>query len=118
MSASCSTSGSCETESETCGEGSCSSSSSCCKACGTSCGGDPTACATAMWTSSFFEAMKAVHVEALKAKIQKAWGAKMDKAADAVLEAMGVHWQSMLAQTKAKAELKARLSSLWQEGQK
>ena len=63
-------------------------------------------------------AMKQVHVDVLKAKIQKAWGAKMDKAADAVLEAMGVQWQSMLAQASAKAELRERLQSLWQEGKK
>ena len=119
MSASCSTSsGSCETESSACSTERCESSSNCCKACGTECGGDPIACATAMWGQSFFQAMKAAQVDVLKAKIQKAWGAKMDRAADAVLEAMGVHWQSMLAQAKAKADLNARLASLWQEGQK
>ena len=117
MSAVCSTSGgSCETESSACGTESCESSSSCCKACGTSCGGDPIACATAMWGQSFFQAMRAAQVDALKAKIQKAWGAKMDKAADAVIEAMGVHWQSMLAQASAKAQLRERLAGLWQEG--
>ena len=63
-------------------------------------------------------AMKQVHVDVLKAKIQKAWGAKMEKAADAVLEAMGVQWQSMLAQSSAKAELRERLHGLWQEGKK
>lgn len=119
MSAACSTSGgSCETESGACGAESCGSSSGGCKACGTQCGGDPMACATAMWAGSFFQAMKAAQVDALKAKIQKAWGAKMDKAADAVIEAMGVHWQSMLAQAKAKTDLAARLHGLWQEGQK
>ena len=115
MSAACSTSGgSCETESGACGAECDDSSSRCCKACGTSCGGDPVACATAMWSQSFFQAMKAAQVEILKAKLQKAWGAKMEKAADAVIEAMGAHWQSMLAQTKAKAELQEKLRSLWQ----
>jgi len=60
--------------------------------------------------------MKAAQVDLLKAKIQKAWGAKMDKAADAVIEAMGVQWQSMLAQAGAKAQLQQRLQGLWQEG--
>ena len=68
-----------------------------------------------MWTGSFFQALKAVQVEALKAKIQKAWGAKIDKAADAVLESMGAQWQSMLSQSKASSDLRQRLSSLWQE---
>ena len=73
-------------------------------------------CATGMWSGSFFEAMKQVQADLLKSKIQKAWGQKMDKASDAVLEAMGVQWQSMLAQGKAKAQLRERLAALWQEG--
>jgi len=60
--------------------------------------------------------MKAAQIEALNAKIQKAWGPKMDKAADAVIEAMGVQWQSMLAQAKAKGDVRERLRSLWSEG--
>jgi len=71
-----------------------------------------------MWQVSFFQALKAAQVEALKVKIQKAWGQKMDKAADAVLEAMGVQWQSMLAQASAKASLSERLRILWQEDRK
>lgn len=109
----------CSTQSCECDDkaGACSEETSC-SACGTSCGGDPVACATAMWGQSFFQAMKAAQVEVLKTKIQKAWGAKMEKAADAVLEAMGVKWQSMLAQTKAQADLADKLQNLWQEGHK
>ncbi|MBI4340718.1 MAG: hypothetical protein HY598_00380 [Candidatus Omnitrophica bacterium] len=59
--------------------------------------------------------MKGVQVDILKAKIQKAWGQKMDKAADAVLDAMGVQWQSMLAQAKAKGDLQEKLRALWSE---
>ena len=69
-----------------------------------------------MWTCAFFQAMKEVQIDLLKAKIQKAWGAKMDKAANAVLEAMGAQWQSMLAQSQAKTGLRERLRSLWEEG--
>ena len=113
MSSTCETSGACETEASECQ----SSESRC--GCGSQrCGGDPIECATYLWTGSFFAAMKQAQVEVLKAKIQKAWGAKMDKAADAVLEAMGVQWQSMLAQGQAKADLKSRLHSLWTEGHK
>ena len=118
MAADCST-GSCETEAGSCSTSGCESSSGeCCKACNTACGGDPIACASAMWGGSFFQAMKAAQVEVLKAKIQKAWGTKMDKAADAVIESMGVHWQSMLAQVRAKAELRERLEGLWKESQR
>jgi hypothetical protein len=69
-----------------------------------------------MWTGSFFQAMKEVQVDILKAKLQKAWGSKMEKAADAVLESMSTQWQSMLAQTQAKDQLRERLQGLWQEG--
>ena len=110
MSSECST-GSCETSGES------QAGSSRCP-CGTNCGGDPTECAIAMWTCAFFTAMKELQVELIKGKIQKAWGSKMDKAADAVIESMGTQWQSMLAQSQAKAGLRERLHSLWQEGRK
>ncbi len=100
------------------GESGGGSSCGSCQACGTSCGGNPVECALAMWGQSFFQAMKAVQVEIMKAKIQKAWGQKMDKAADAVLEAMGAKWQSMLAEAKVKAEVREKLQGLWQESQK
>ena len=106
-------SGSCATSN--CETSGCDSKQDNCKACNTACGGDPVACATAMWSCAFFTAMKEVQVEILKAKIQKAWGPKMDKASDAVLEAMGVQWQSMLAQSKAKCDLTSKLRALWSE---
>ena len=107
---------SCETESSS--HESCPTSGKACP-CGTpGCSGDPIDCATGMWSCAFFAAMKQVQADLLAAKIQKAWGAKMEKAADAVIEAMGVQWQSMLAQANAKAELRERLQSLWQEGKK
>ncbi len=105
MASECST-GSCETGAD----------SDCCKVCNTACGGDPVACTTAMWSCAFFTAMKEVQVEIVKAKIQKAWGQKMDKAADAVVEAMGMQWQSMLAQTKAKGDLQSKLRAVLNEG--
>ncbi len=118
--------GSCETSSGSCGYGETqearrSATAECESRCGcgsANCGGDPTACATAMWSGAFIQAMKQVHVDLLKAKIQKAWGSKLDKAADAVLEAMGAQWESMLAQAKAKQELRGKLAALWQEGRK
>jgi hypothetical protein len=71
-----------------------------------------------MWHASFFQAMKAVQVDVLKAKIQKAWGAKMEQAADIILEAMGVKWQAMVAQAKSHADVREQLARLWQEGRK
>ena len=105
--------GSCETSSSSCGSG---CEDSCCPACKGSCEGAPLECGASMWEASFFQAMKEVQVEILKAKMQKVMGAKMDKAADAVLESMGAKWQAMLAQSKAKDDFREKLSRLWQEG--
>lgn len=105
------TAGSCQTSTE------CQSSSGC--PCGTpGCSGEPIDCAVGMWSCAFFAAMKGVQADLLKAKIQKAWGARMDKAADAVIDAMGAQWQSMLVQAQAKTELRQRLQAIWQEGRK
>ena len=103
--------GSCETES--CESSSCESSGGC-QACGGQCGGDATACGVQMWSAAFFQAMRAVQVDILKAKIQKAWGPKMEKAADIILESMGAKWQSMIAQAKAKADVREKLQGLWE----
>lgn len=110
------------TECKTGQSGSCESSSSGssseirCPGCGQTSCTDPVSCGTAMWTCSFFQAMKAVQVDILKAKIQKAWGPMMDKAADAALDSMGVMWQSIMAQAKAKEDFRTKLQRLWQEG--
>ncbi len=84
--------------------------------CGGGCGGDPVACAMNLWVGSFFQAMRQAQVEILKAKLQKAWGSKMEKAADAVLEAMETQWGSILAGARAKTDLRTKLQGLWQEG--
>lgn len=106
--------GSCETKAGSCSSGSCGSSGSC-KMCETNCGNDPIACATAMWCCAFKQAMHEVQVELLKERIRKGWGAKMSKAADAVIEGAGVQWGSMLAQAKAKQDFRQLLAELWQE---
>lgn len=102
----CSTqAGSCETHQEEC----CSAeSTSCC----------PIETMTDMWTGAFKQALKEAHVDILKSKIQKAWGPKMDKMADAVLEAMETQWLSTLAQGKAKVDLKEKITRIMTEGKK
>ena len=107
--------------SDCCSKDSCStpaaaSDSQCCDSgkcpCGGDCGGDPVACSKALWCSSFATALKQVHVEALKSRIQKAWGANIDKGADAVVEAMGAVWMSKLTEAKAKHDLMAKMSGI------
>ena len=74
--------------------------------------------AVEMWACAGHRAWKEVHVDLLKAKIMKAWGPQMEKTADAVIEAMGVQWQAMMAQGKAKADLKQKIASNFIENKK
>jgi len=103
----------CETKTGTCGEvppnAPIQSSEGQCK-CG--CGGDPILCVMHAWAEAFCQAKKEAMVDILKSKIQKAWGSKMDKIADAVIDAMETKKTSMMAMSKAKADLKAKLESI------
>jgi len=105
-----------ECSEKSCERGSCEETSKKCCACGTACGGDPAACAMAIWRGSFFQAMKELQVETLKPKLQKIMGAKMDKAADAAVESMMGMWQSMLTKAKSQQDFQERLCALWSEG--
>ncbi len=97
-------------DSKTC----CENDQECCSAPSEEC--CPIEQATAMWQSAFFQAMKEVHVGILKVKIQKAWGPKLEKSADAVLEAMETQWKSSLIKGKAQHELKEKLAKIMTEG--
>src|SRR3989338_5434239 len=65
------------------------------------------------WSGSFMDAMKAVQLDILKDKIRKAWGAQMEKVGDAVIEAMGVEWQSMLAKGKSQLDLRETIKKIF-----
>ena len=69
----------------------------------------PIESATSMWQSAFFVAMKEAKVDILKEKIRKTWGTMLDKGADATVEAMGIHWESVLSQAKAKMDLQENI---------
>jgi hypothetical protein len=99
-----------------CGGGSCGSQKSGCPACGGACGGDPVACSMNMWKKAFFKAMHEVHVDLLKAKIQKNWGPMMEKGADLTLEAMGAMWQGMMNESKMKSEMREKFENLFKGG--
>ena len=100
----------CSTESQTCQE----TAEECCPTQSEDC--CPIEQATNLWKSAFFQAMKEVHVDILKAKIQKAWGPKLEKSADAVLEAMETQWKSSLTKGKAQHDLKEKLKNIMTEG--
>lgn len=69
----------------------------------------PIESATKMWQSAFFVAMKEAKVDILKEKIRKTWGPMLDKGADATVEAMGIYWESVLSQAKAKMDLQENI---------
>lgn len=68
------------------------------------------------WKSSFATAMKETQVEILKSRIKKNWGPLMEKEGDAIIAAVGTHWQSMLAQAKAKQDVKEAFKKIFEEG--
>ena len=65
------------------------------------------------WGGAFCDAMHQVQVDILKEKIRKAWGPQLDKAGDAVVEAMGVQWQTTLTQAKARVDLKEAIKGIF-----
>ncbi len=71
-----------------------------------------------MWNTSFFKAMGEVQVDVLKEKIRSTWGAVIDKEADAIIEAMGTHWQSILAQAKAQYDLREKIKKIYENAGK
>ena len=92
--------GSCETK-----QGSCETATQDCHGkcpCGCGCDG---ACPMHMGMCALHEAKKAVMVDILKVKIQKAWGPKMDQFADLIIQAME-------AKKKGECELKNKIHEL------
>lgn len=71
-----------------------------------------------MWSCAGHQAWKEVHVDLLKTKILKAWGPQMEKTADAVIDAMRTEWEAMMAQGKAKADLKDKIASIFSSNKK
>jgi|GEM_PF-4814056 len=75
--------------------------------CPCGCGSDH-CCPVHMWKASFHEAKKSVMVDILKAKIQKAYGQKMEQTADLILE-------TIEAKKKGEIDLKNKLHELWEK---
>jgi hypothetical protein len=73
---------------------------------------------TKMWQSAFFVAMKEAKVDILKEKIRKSWGPMLDKGADATVESMGIYWESILSQAKAKVSLQENIKEICQSAHK
>jgi hypothetical protein len=79
---------------------------------------DPAEMIVIMWRKAFFTAQMEFMTEKMKEKIKAAMGHMADKAADALFEAMGKTWQSMVLQSGAEAELYEKLARILSEGKK
>ncbi len=78
----------------------------------------PIESATKMWQKAFFVAMKEAKVDILKEKIRKTWGTMLDNGSDATVEAMGIYWESVLSQAKAKVSLQENINKICQSAHK
>ncbi len=75
--------------------------------CPCGCGSDH-CCPVHMWKASFHEAKKSIMVDILKAKIQKAYGQKMEQTANLILE-------TIEAKKKGEIDLKNKLHEIWEQ---
>ena len=106
------TDGTCKIENtENCACGSSKSYDQCC-GCETM---DPIQHALMAWHKAFFAAHHDAMTERMRKKIETAYGPTMDKAADAVFEAIGKMWSSMLTQSEAKKEVASKLQKIFSE---
>lgn len=88
------------------------SSTASCKAkcsCGGVCGGDPVKCAMYSWKGAFHLALEEVMLDVLKARIHKTFGPKLEKSADAIMDAMNAKWQAKIMMAQAETELWDRI---------
>jgi hypothetical protein len=67
------------------------------------------------WHKAFFAAHHEAMAERMRKRIDTTYGPTMDKAADAVFEAVGKVWSSMLTQSEAKKDLASKLQKIFSE---
>ena len=93
-----------------------SKNSACCDdAC---CSGDPISAAKSLLESSFFTAMKEVHVEKLKKIIEKEWGDTIDKSVELTIKTIAKQWHTSLLKTSANKEFYSGLEKIFRESNK
>src|SRR5580765_7328407 len=82
--------------------GDCNSSSSCCET-------DPIETAKQLLESSFFAALKEVHVEKIKKIIERDWGDTIDKTAELADKKIEKQWQASVSASNTKKEFHKEL---------
>ena len=91
-------------------------SSGCCD--DTCCNGDPINAAKSLLESSFFTAMKEIHVEKLKKIIEKEWGDTIDKTVELTIKTVAKQWHASLSKTTANNEFYIGLEKIFEESNK
>ncbi len=90
-------------------------------------GAQPKACtdpfdnAPDVWLKDTVEAIRQVKLEILREKVRKQLGPKLEKAADAVMPALGAFWATILAQSEAsqaKENLREEIRKVFSDGKK
>lgn len=76
---------------------------------------DPVQHAMMAWHKAFFAAHHDAMAERMRKRIESSYGPTMDKAADAVFEAIGKVWSTMLTQSEAKKEVASKLQKIFSE---
>ena len=85
--------------------GNCNSSSSCCET-------DPIETAKQLLESSFFAALKEVHVEKIKKIIERDWGGTIDKTAELAVKTIEKQWQASVSASNTKKEFYEELGRI------
>ena len=85
--------------------GDCNGSSSCCDA-------DPIEKAKQLLESSFFAALKEVHVEKIKKIIERDWGDTIDKTAELAVKTIEKQWQASVSASNTKKEFYEELGRI------
>lgn len=67
---------------------------------------------------AFFKAHVEFMAEKLRKRMEAQWGETAEKGADAIFEAMGKQWMSMMMQEATEKELRDKLSTIFGEMQK
>jgi hypothetical protein len=80
------------------------------------CDTNPISAAKSLLESSFYTALKEVHVEKLKKIIEKEWGTTIDKAVELTIKTVEKQWQTSLTKSTANKEFYNELEKIFTSG--
>jgi len=80
------------------------------------CDMDPISAAKSLLESSFYTALKEVHVEKMKNIIEKEWGSTIDKAVELTIKTVEKQWQTSLTKSTANKEFYNELEKIFTSG--